>query len=140
MSTGWFIGVYLSLGYAVLHQDKKQEAANHFKEALALCRELDYKISVVHCLAGFAAVAAVQGNGQESALLFGAADSQFQALLAEGKDPNSLMDPIDQKEFEYYQALCHSELGTDKYEEAMEQGRKMNLEQAIEYALEHVDE
>ena len=140
MASGWFIGVYISLGYSLLHQNNRKQAVANFNEALESSRKLNYTASIIHCLAGFAALAAHEGNSKESAFLFGAADAQFQSLIAEGEKPELLIEPIDQKEFEHYQALCRSQLGTDEFDHEMEKGRGMTLNEAINFALENVDE
>lgn len=140
MASGWFISVYIAIGYSVLHQDKKQQAVAYFKEALELSRKLNYKDSIVHSLASFAAVAAHQGDGKGSALLFGAVNAQFESLIVEGEKLDSLIDPIDRKEFEHYQALCRSELGNDEFDASMDEGQGMTMDEAIALALELVNE
>jgi len=140
MASGWLIEVYIALGYSVLHQNKKQQAITYFKDALELSRNLNYPASLVHCLASFAADFALQGNGKESALLFGAVNAHVQSLIAEGENLNSLIEPIDQKEFEYFQALCRSQLGSNKFDDEMENGRGLTLDEAIAFALEMLNE
>jgi non-specific serine/threonine protein kinase len=133
--SGWFIGIHLSLGYTVLYQSNEQQAVSYFKEALTLSRELNRKATLAHCLAGFAAVIALRGDAEDAALLYGAVDSQFQVLLAEGNRLNALIEPVDRKELERYQALCLTQLGSTAFETAMEQGREMTLDAAIAFAL-----
>ena len=83
---------------------------------------------------------AFQGNVKKSTLLYGAVDAQFQSLIAEGNRLDILIEPVDRKEFERYQALCRSQLGSDEFENTMEQGRGMTLDEAIAFALEQVNE
>ena len=81
---------------------------------------------------------AVRKNTETSVLLYGALDSQVQKIIAEGNKFEVLFEPVDRRELDRYQSLCHSNLGDVEYEAALERGRKMTLEDAINLALEKV--
>jgi hypothetical protein len=102
---------------------------------LDLSRELDDKRAVIDSLAGFAAVVAARGKAETAARLYGAAEAQYQGLLTEGKSLNSLIDPVDRREFERYQGLCGDRLGEAAFEAAWAEGRGLTLEQALAEAL-----
>jgi hypothetical protein len=111
------------------------QAVSFFTQALSLSKELDRKLGVINSLAGLAAVAAVRGRVETAARLYGAAEVQFQGLLTEGKTLDSLIDPVDRREFERYQGICRDRLGEAAYETAWAAGREMTLEQALAEAL-----
>jgi len=79
-------------------------------------------------LVGFASVAAFRGKPKEAAFLFGVVDTINQSLFADGKKLESMIPPVDQKEFEHYLSLCRNQLGNIEFEIAMNIGRKMTLE------------
>lgn len=133
-----FIPDNLNLGYTVLHSGDGLQAVSFFKEALALSWEWEDKEALIQCLAGFAAVFAFRKNAETSVLLYGALDSQVQKFIAEGNRFEVLFEPVDRRELDRYQSLCHSNLGDVEYEAALECGRKMTLEEAINLALEKV--
>jgi predicted ATPase/class 3 adenylate cyclase len=134
-----FIGENLNLGYTVLYRGDDRQAASFFKEALTLSREWGDKVTLVCCLAGFAAVIAARGCAEESALLFGAMDSQVQVLLADGNTFEALFPPPDRRELDRYQALCRTRLGNSTFALILERGRAMTVDVAITFALELID-
>lgn len=131
----WHIPPSLNLGYTVLYLGDDHQAALFFKQALSLSREVDDERGVVDSLAGFAAVAAAREKAEAAIRLYGAAEAQYQGLLAEGKTIDSLIDPADRREFERYQAVCRSQLGEAAFETAWAEGRRLTLEQALDEAL-----
>ncbi len=78
----------------------------------------------MNSLAGFAAVAAARGKVEAAARLYGAAEAQYQGLLTEGKTLDSLIDPVDRREFERYQGICRDRLGEAAFEAAWAAGRE----------------
>jgi predicted ATPase/class 3 adenylate cyclase len=132
---GWFLSPNLNLGYTVLYQGDDEQAVSFFTQALSLSRELDNKRAVIECLAGFAAVAAAREKTEAAARLYGAAEAQFQGLLVEGKTIDSLIEPVDRKEFERYQGICRNQLGGAAFEQAWKAGQRLTLEQALAEAI-----
>ena len=55
--------------------------------------------------------------------------------MEEGQTLDAMIDPVDRREFERYQAMCRSELGEAAYQAAWAEGREMNLDQALVEAL-----
>jgi tetratricopeptide (TPR) repeat protein len=131
----WFLSPNLNLGYTVLYRGDDEQALTLFTQALSLSKELDRKMRVIDCLAGFAAVAAARGKAEAAARLYGAAEAQYQGLLTEGKTLDSLIDPVDRREFERYQAICRDRLEEAAFEAAWEAGRMLTLEQALAEAI-----
>jgi hypothetical protein len=93
------------LGYTALYRGDIEQAVSFLKEALALSKRWEDKVSLALCLAGFAAVAVVHGNVNDSALLFGAMDSQVQRLIADGHILDSPLSPHNRRKLERYQEL-----------------------------------
>jgi len=135
----WLISSNLNLGYTVLYRGDFLQAASYFMQALKNSRgaeeRANRKRSIIDCLAGFAAVAAARGKVETAARLYGTAEAQYQGLLTEGKTLDSLIDPVDRREFERYQAICRDRLGEAAFEAAWAEGRGLTLEQALAEAL-----
>jgi tetratricopeptide (TPR) repeat protein len=131
----WFLSSNLNLGYTVLYRGDDKQAISFFNQALDLSRELGNNEAIIECLAGFAAVAARRGEAELSARLYSAAEVQFQGLLTEGKTLDSLIAPVDRREFERYQGICRDRLGEAAFESAWAEGRGLTLEQALAEAM-----
>ena len=107
-------------------------------ESLQLRRELGDKGGIAWCLEKLAEIALTTGQRdsgprqgedfQRAARLFGGAE----ALRA---PVNSVIDLVDQPEYERQVALVRSQLGETSFTAAWAAGRAMTLDQAIEYAL-----
>ena len=125
-----------NLAYVALYQGDKIQAVSRFKEALKLSQELESKYLSILCLAGFAAVAADRGKAEVAICLYGTVAFQIEGLQAARKLVLPMIDPADRLEFERYQATCRARLDEDATALAWEEGRKMDLDQAIELALQ----
>jgi predicted ATPase/DNA-binding SARP family transcriptional activator len=129
-----WVGICQNLGYLALYQGDDLQAAARFKESLALSKKGDRKLETVFCLAGFAAVAAARGQAEAAACLYGAVAAQLEGLQVGRATPWIAL--ADRLEFERYQARCRDQLGQEDYEAAWEQGRKLELDQALELAFQ----
>lgn len=104
-------------------------------ESLQIKRELGDKGGVAISLAGLGEVAveAVESEQpQRGARLLGASDALYEALGA-------VMDSDDSDDripYDRAVASARSQLGEEAFEQAWQEGRAMNMEQAVEYALE----
>ena len=89
------------------------------------------KANLAYLLEALAAVTALGGEAQRSALLLGAAE----ALLEEvGARVYNYYIP-DRSVYERTTANVHAQLSEEGFEEARSKGRAMTFEQAVEYAL-----
>lgn len=140
MASNWCMADNLNLGYTVLHQGDDRAALSFFLETQKLSTQWNRKDNLVNCLAGFAAVAAARGQGQDAALLFGAVDGCTQALLAEGMRLEIIFEPIDRREIERYQALARHQIGSVAYNAWLEKGRSTSLNEALAFGLEKCKE
>jgi hypothetical protein len=82
-------------------------------------------------LACSAALATVRGESKTAGRLYGAATAQLESLQLRV----SSLGPLIRQEFEHYQALARAQAGEAAFEAALQEGRGMTLEQAIELAM-----
>ena len=111
-----------NLGWAALLRGDDEQASVLHQESLMLCRKLGNRLVAAESLEGLACAAAVRGETQRSARLFGAAD----AIL---RSQNISHLPVEQALREPYLTAARSD------NVSWEEGSEMTFEEAIEYAL-----
>jgi tetratricopeptide (TPR) repeat protein len=107
-------------------------AGHRFEEGVKLSGEIDDRANLGYFLEGLAVVAGVQGKVERSAILFGAADEQLQTVEAPVYDyyePNRSL-------YQRVKAAVRTQLGEEDFREAQAEGRAMDFERAVEYALD----
>jgi tetratricopeptide (TPR) repeat protein len=124
-------GSLTKLGQVALHESDHVQARPLFEEALVIYRQLERVDCFVIARAGLAGVAGVAGKHQPSARLFGAVQASYEAL-------GRKMETATRAEYDRIIARVRAPLDEATFNAAWEEGRKMTLEQAIEYALENV--
>ena len=130
---GGAIGSVLhNLGYVNLHRGEYERAEASFAEALAHFRMMADEPGRAECLTGLACVLSVQGHAARAAHLFGAAERAFERL---GTSPS----PHNQADAERHLASTRAAIGEDAFTAARDEGRAMDLEQAVAYALHPTD-
>ncbi len=106
-------------------------AAERYGEALALAAEMGDAANMGICLRGLAECAVAGGEPARTGRLYGASGAVFErtgfAFRPFHTSPSF---------HERYLALAREELGDQAWSEALEEGRRMPLEEAVEYALE----
>jgi hypothetical protein len=102
------------------------------KDSMQMRKEIGDRGGIAFCLERFAEVAIGRHEAEKAARIFGAAESMRASL-------RSMIDPVDKSEYESNVASLRAELGMGEFNAAWEEGKKMTLEQAIDYALEEVD-
>jgi len=117
-----------AVGLVARAQHDFATARQDFTEALTLFREVGNNQSVGLCLAGFAGLAAAQGQLEHAARLFGATEALLERIGA-------VAAMADRADYERHVALVRSQLAADQFAAAWVEGRAMMMEQAIEYAL-----
>ena len=117
-------------GVAQGHGDHER-AAELYAEGLALAVELSDKANAAFCLEGLARVTSVRGDHERAARLFGAAE----ALLEAAGDP---LYAHAQARVSYERVVggLRSGLDDEVFQAAWSEGRAMEMEQAVRYALE----
>jgi len=98
------------------------------EESLTLLRELKILQSQVYCLAGYAGAAGIDGQDERAAGLFGATEAAAEKL-------DLKLDDVDRQTYDPIIAVVHERLGEEVFQATWSEGRKLNLEQAIELAL-----
>jgi predicted ATPase/DNA-binding SARP family transcriptional activator/DNA-binding CsgD family transcriptional regulator len=123
-----------SLGMVTLSHHDVEEAARYFEEGLAMVRDIRYKTVIFFHLMGLAAVAALRGQARRAAKLYGAGE----ALRETGGFSFSAL-ASSEYDYESYLALVRAGLEDAEFEAAWSEGRRMPIEDAIEYALSMED-
>jgi DNA-binding CsgD family transcriptional regulator/tetratricopeptide (TPR) repeat protein len=115
-------------GWAALLRRDHERAETFFAESLALGEELGAKLTVSESLEGLACVAGAKGEAEWAARLFGAAWALREAVgYRQLPKERALREP--------YLADALSQLDEAAWNGALAQGRTMNMNQAVEYAL-----
>ena len=124
------------LAYTIRRLGQLAWRAGEYKKAIALCRkslDLNQEVSdprgVVACLAGFAAIAAAQGDYKRAAVLMGAVEAQLDSI-------GIRLLYIDKLEFDRNLTQLHNQFDEKSLARLWAKGRKMNGQEAIRSALE----
>ena len=97
-----------------------------------VCKELGDKMIASESLEGLACVAVTGGEAEQAARLFGAAEALREAVgYQHMPEEDALREP--------YLAAASSQLDEATWEAALAEGRAMELEEAVEYALSEDD-
>jgi ATP/maltotriose-dependent transcriptional regulator MalT len=108
-----------------------ERAEDLFEEGLKLSAELGNEADVAHCLEGLASTAGAEGNLARAARLWGAEE----ALL--GKIEAAVYTYVPDRSLHRLRVdAARTRLGEEAFEAAWSEGRAMNSEQAVEYALQ----
>jgi predicted ATPase/class 3 adenylate cyclase len=118
-----------TLGLLALHEGDREDAALRFRESLALARQAGAKPTSAEAVYGLAAVAAIDGDAERSARLWGAADAIRQST-------GSPLSADDQFIVERYLEPARATLAGDVHRTARAGGGSMRLDEALAYALE----
>jgi tetratricopeptide (TPR) repeat protein len=117
-----------NLGWAALEQGHYRRAEDLHEENLVLCRELGDRLIASESMEGLACVAGATGEGERAAKLFGAAQTQREAVgYVHAPREHALREP--------YLAAARSRVGDAVWAETWREGQSMTFEDAIAYAL-----
>jgi non-specific serine/threonine protein kinase len=117
------------LGYVALHAGDSERARELITQSLEVCRWMQSTLGSTECLAAFAALDAVRGQGARAVRLFAA---QAEVLRRIGGEAT----PADRADSERFLAAARAALPEDAFEAAWAEGRAMTLEEAIADALQ----
>jgi predicted ATPase/class 3 adenylate cyclase len=121
--------VLVGLGLVALFEGPFEDGRDLIKESLALSSRLGDKRTSLECLQALAGVSAAAGEAQRAATLSGAAEKLLELIHA----PPS---PTERAVRERFTASALVGLGDEALANAYAVGREMNLDQAVEYALQ----
>ena len=123
-----------SLGEAARAQSDSSAAEALFRESLTILRELGQRGRIVYALEELAAVAAALGGSAHSARLWGAAERLR-------KEVGAPLAPKERSHHDRHMAAARAALGDDAaFDQALQEGREMTPEQAVNLALAKVAE
>ena len=117
-----------ALGVVLALQGDYERAQPLFEESLTLSREMGLKFKTAYILEGLAPVAVAEGQPEQAARLFGAAQSLRETI-------GSSLSPAEREEYDQGVAAVRTGLGEDEFAKAWAEGRKMSMDEAIEYGL-----
>jgi DNA-binding CsgD family transcriptional regulator len=119
------------LGWATLLRGDQERAKTWYEEHLRLSQELGNKLIATESLEGLACAVGTKGEAERAAKLFGAAQALREAVGYQ-------QPPSERAVQEPYLAAARSRL-EETWEAALAEGRAMELEEAVEYALSEDD-
>ena len=115
------------LGSIQATQGHLERGMAELREALILAQQLNSKYEIAMTLWSFARVSQTEGYQQRAVHLYLAAKNAYDSIGAWTKEHDL--------KFEDYLVPGRAALGESAFEEAVEKGRAMTMEQAIVYAL-----
>ena len=116
------------LGFVMRQQGDYERAQALSQEGLALHYEMGNKRGIAYGLAKLAQVTVALEQPERTARLFGAEEVLRQTM-------GTPVYPYERDEYDRSLAAVRAELGEEAFEAAWAEGRKMTIEQAIDYAL-----
>ncbi|RPJ25060.1 MAG: tetratricopeptide repeat protein [Chloroflexi bacterium] len=116
------------LAHVLYLEDDPVEASRNYRESLLVSQEIGEKRCIAYCLEGFAKLAAHYGNASRAAQLLGAAESLRHAIGAP-------LIPAERDELDQDILATRDQLDERIFEVEFAEGRRMTVEQAVEYAL-----
>ncbi|HEX9386667.1 MAG TPA: tetratricopeptide repeat protein [Anaerolineales bacterium] len=126
----WGVGVSLgTLGWVAMREGNWNRALARLGESLAVRQEIGDKGGSAWCIERLAEVAWAQGNPEKAVRLLSAAAALRISI-------GSVIDPVDQPEYQNRRTALRTELGQERFAAMWDEGRALTLEQAIAYALE----
>jgi predicted ATPase/class 3 adenylate cyclase len=130
LSNKWGVGVSLgTLGWVAMREGDWNRAVARLGESLEVRREIGDMGGSAWCLERLAEIVLAQGQAEKAVRLFGAAAALRASI-------GSVIDPVDQPEYESRRTSLRAELCEERFAAAWDEGRAMTLERAVTYALE----
>lgn len=120
-----------NLARAAEAQGDHERAEGLYAEGLTLAVEISDKANAAYCLEGLARVTGARGDHERAVRIFGTAE----ALLEAAGDP-LYAHAQDRPYYERAVDALRTRLDEEAFGEAWSEGRAMEMEQALEYALE----
>src|SRR6266516_4028607 len=116
-----------SLASAIVIRGELGRAQELVEESLGIVRRLNEPRAVAECLETAAGIAAAGGEGARAAALFGAADAVLESV-------GTTRTPERQPWIDVYQEAARIKLEPGRFEEELERGASLTLDEAIELA------
>ncbi|HKJ39770.1 MAG TPA: hypothetical protein VJ972_13415, partial [Anaerolineales bacterium] len=125
------MGFQTDFAHILRDQGRIDEALTIYRRTILMWQDYGHRAAVSHQLECFGLIEIAQDQPTHAVKLFGAAEALREIS-------NSVRTPAEQKEFEEAKANLRS--GMDDFDKIWEQGHTMTMEQAIEFALEEINE
>ena len=126
----WGVGVSLGiLGAIAIREGDWEGAMARLSESLDVRREIGDQSGCAWCLERLAEVAMAQEELGKAVRLFGAGAALRASI-------SSVIDPVDQPEYESKIRSLRAALGEERFAALWDEGQALTLEQAAAYALE----
>lgn len=116
------------LGLLALARADYAEASAMLREAVATYRATQNKLGIANCLEGLASIALVQARATDAARLLGAVESVLEGV-------GGSLQWGGRARFERDRAAVRAALEAHDFDVARAEGRALNLDQAVAYAL-----
>jgi predicted ATPase/class 3 adenylate cyclase len=130
MGHKWGVGVSLgTLGWIALRAGDLSRAVTQLSESLEVRQEIGDKSGSAWCLERLAEVVLAEGQAERGARVLGAAAALRASI-------GSVIDPVDQSEYESTLASLRTRLSDERFTAIWDEGQAMTLEQAVELALQ----
>jgi len=133
----FFEDFFYALAMLALHRNDYPRARQLFTDYINIERSSSNNQNVCNFLMGMAAVAAGTNQPERTGRLFGAVQVLFET---EEHQIPSIEQALDKAELECHIQIAREQLGEDVFESFIAEGRKVTMEQAIDYALEVTNE
>ena len=128
-----------ALGKVAWRRHDSPQAEAFFKQALVLRREMGNTRGIVECLWGLGRLAAAEQQYERAARLLGSINMLCEMLDVKDGRAHEVLDARDRRAYEEGVRAACAELDATTSAAALATGRGLSLEQAIEYALENVE-
>ena len=117
------------MGQLAWREGNYEHAISLCKESLKLNQEVGDSRGVMSCAAGFAAIAAAQGEFQKAVQLISAVETQLTMI-------GIRLAYMDKVEYDRNLALLHAKLDEKTLTKFWEKGKKMSFEETVAFAIE----
>lgn len=131
-----FADVNTYLGFIALNQGNTQQASILLQEGLTLSHQIGTRGHVTYCLGGLACVAITEADFDRAARIFGAAVSLSQRTGVHFDYGLPVLAKISVQKLEELKSLMDEDVFSYVYEE----GKRMSIDEAINYALPGTDQ
>jgi tetratricopeptide (TPR) repeat protein len=122
------------LGAIAIREEDYERAKIWYSECLRLNQQIGMTTQVPECFIGFAGIATGENYFERAVRLLAASEVQEEAR------GGGILEDIDQDEIQRLAKLLRANLDEATFSKAWAEGRAMTLEQAGEYALEHLED
>jgi len=124
--------MHTNLGFVAFHESEFRQAEKLIKAGLEIFLEVNSFYGIASHAASLAGPTAALGFPKKAVRLLGAGDEQMNTI-------GSIHQLVDQPEVEMYINLAKDSLGEKEFQTCWEEGNRMSVLEAINYALEDLE-